>query len=48
MAENNGQGNFNFQQMMSDFYNYKPDKDDKDGQMKKKDIQGNIRQSAIN
>ena len=35
MATNNGQGNFNFSQMMSDFYNYKPGEGDTSGRMQK-------------
>ena len=47
MAANNGQGNFNFQQMMKDFYNYQPESGDTQGQMMKNSFQGNFIQSGI-
>ena len=46
MAASNG-GAFNFQQMMKDFYNYKPGEDDDEGRMMKNAFQGNFLQSAV-
>jgi len=40
-------GMFNFQQLMKDFYNYKPKADDVAGQMQKQAFQGNFLQSMI-
>ena len=49
MAEDNQRstGMFNFQQIMKDFYNYKPDADDDEGRMQKNAFQGNFIQSAL-
>ena len=41
------QGMFNFQQLMKDFYNYKPKEGDTAGQMQKQAFQGNFIQSAM-
>ena len=41
------QGMFNFQQLMQDFYNYKPEAGDTAGQMQKQAFQGNFLQSMI-
>ena len=45
MATNKGM--FNFQQIMNDFYNYKPEEGDVAGQMQKQAYQGNMVQSAL-
>ena len=42
-----GQGNYGFQQIMSDFYNYQPESGDTMGQMQKNAFQGNFVQSGI-
>ena len=40
-------GMLNFQDMMNDFYNYKPEEGDTAGQMQKQAFQGNFLQSMI-
>ena len=46
MARSYG-GQFNFSQMMDDFYSYKPGRDDAEGRMQKNAFQGNFLQSAL-
>ena len=46
MARSYG-GNFNFSQIMDDFYNYQPGADDSEGRMQKNAFQGNFIQSGL-
>jgi hypothetical protein len=41
------QGNFGFNQVMNEFYNFKPDKDDSEGRAMKRNFQANMVQSGF-